>query len=145
MVAAVILPIHLVTTALMFLFPRFPTAQILAPTRIVNSYGLFAVMTRARYELEFQGSRDGRTWVAYPFRYKPDDVREAPRIYAPYQPRFDWNLWFASLGTINENQWVMNVETRLLEISESAIKRGFSQLKPASHFDGLADALDVCQ
>ena len=33
-------------------------------------------MTRARYEIEFQGSRDGTTWIAYPFRYKPQDPAE---------------------------------------------------------------------
>ena len=56
-------------------------------------------MTRARYEIEFQGTRDGVTWIAYPFRYKPQDPTKRPGIYAPYQPRFEWNLWFASLGS----------------------------------------------
>ena len=55
-------------------------------------------MTRGRYEIEFQGSNDGTNWIAYPFRNKPQALNEAPGIYAPYQPRFDWNLWFASLG-----------------------------------------------
>ena len=96
-------------------------ARLLAPSRIANQYGLFAVMTRARYEIEFQGSRDGRAWIAYPFRYKPQDVREKPGIYAPYQPRFDWNLWFASLGTWNEYPWVLNVEVRLLEGSRDVL------------------------
>jgi len=96
-------------------------ARLLAPFRIANQYGLFAVMTRARYEIELQGSRDGQTWIAYPFRYKPQDVREAPGIYAPYQPRFDWNLWFASLGTWNEYPWVLNVEVRLLEGSRDVL------------------------
>ena len=59
-------------------------------------------MTRGRYEIEFQGSDDGQNWTAYPFRYKPQDLNEAPGIYAPYQPRFDWNLWFASLGSWRE-------------------------------------------
>ena len=68
------------------------------PFRIANRYGLFAVMTPARYEIEFQGSSDGVTWTAYPFRYKPQALDAAPGIYAPYQPRFEWNLWFASLG-----------------------------------------------
>ena len=38
-----------------------PTAPIAAldPFRIANQYGLFAVMTRGRYEIEFQGSNDG--------------------------------------------------------------------------------------
>jgi hypothetical protein len=83
--------------------------------RIVNNYGLFAVMTRQRYEIEFQGTRDGTAWIAYPFRYKPQDPRRAPGIFAPYQPRFDWNLWFASLGNVSNNPWVMSVEQRLVE------------------------------
>jgi hypothetical protein len=121
-VAAVVLTTHVITTTAMFLLPNFPTARLLAPSRIVNSFGLFAVMTRARYEIEFQGTRDGATWIAYPFRYKPQDVREAPRIYAPYQPRFDWNLWFASLGTVEENPWVIIVEERLVENSPPVLE-----------------------
>src|SRR5580765_5057931 len=77
-------------------FPYAPVAA-LQPFRIADRYGLFAVMTRGRYEIEFQGSNDGQTWAAYKFRFKPQNPYEAPRIYAPYQPRFDWNLWFASL------------------------------------------------
>jgi uncharacterized membrane protein YphA (DoxX/SURF4 family) len=93
--------------------PAKPVAA-LDPFRIANSYGLFARMTWARYEIEFQGSNDDANWVAYPFRYKPQDLREAPGIYAPYQPRFEWNLWFASLGTWRENPFVIRTEERLL-------------------------------
>jgi lipase maturation factor len=88
--------------------------QILEPFRIANRYGLFAVMTHARYEIEFQGSRDGKTWLTYPFRYKPQDVSKPPGIYAPYQPRFEWNLWFASLGSWREFHFVVWTEERLL-------------------------------
>ena len=87
----------------------------LEPFRIVNSYGLFGRMTWARYEIELQGSNDGTNWTAYPFRYKPQGVREAPGIYAPYQPRFEWNLWFASLGYWRENPFVVRTEQALLE------------------------------
>ena len=86
----------------------------LEPFRIANQYGLFAVMTRGRYEIEFQGSSDGTDWVAYPFRNKPQELNEAPGIYAPYQPRFDWNLWFVSLGGWRENEIVPLTEERLL-------------------------------
>ena len=58
--------------------PMAPVAA-LDPFRIANRYGLFAVMTPARYEIEFQGSDDGQTWTAYPFRYKPQALDEAPR------------------------------------------------------------------
>jgi lipase maturation factor 1 len=86
----------------------------LEPFRIANQYGLFAVMTPHRYEIEFQGSNDGNTWVAYPFRYKPQDVTKPPGIYAPYQPRFDWNLWFASLGSWSQYPIVPRTEQLLL-------------------------------
>jgi len=89
-------------------------AVALYPFRIANQYGLFAVMTRGRFEIEFQGSDDGQNWVAYPFRYKPQDVRKRPGLYAPYQPRFDWNLWFASLGNWREYPIVPSTEEALL-------------------------------
>jgi lipase maturation factor 1 len=94
-----------------------PTAPIVAlePFRIANQYGLFAVMTRGRYEIEFQGSNDGRNWTPYLFRYKPQALNAAPRIYAPYQPRFEWNLWFASLGDWQQSNFVALTEERLLE------------------------------
>ncbi|WP_188553585.1 lipase maturation factor family protein [Edaphobacter dinghuensis] len=88
--------------------------KALEPFRIANQYGLFAVMTRGRYEIEFQGSNDGVNWQPYLFRYKPQALNEAPRIYAPYQPRFDWNLWFASLGDWRQNEMVVLAEERLL-------------------------------
>ncbi len=120
-VAAVVLTwVGYVTTAeLVFMLwqsaplPRAPIA-VLEPLRIANQYGLFAVMTRGRYEIEFQGSDDGTHWTAYPFRYKPQRLNEAPRIYAPYQPRFDWNLWFASLSTWTREPIVPRTEELLL-------------------------------
>jgi len=102
--------------------PLLWPAIALAPFRIANSYGLFAVMTKDRYEIEFQGSRDGKTWTAYPFRYKPQDPAAAPGIYAPYQPRFDWNLWFASLGTFREYPWVVQTEGLLLDGEPSVLR-----------------------
>jgi lipase maturation factor 1 len=104
---------------MIWMFSRvpLPTSPVAAlePFRIANQYGLFAVMTRARYEIEFQGSSDGQNWIPYPFRYKPQALNEAPRIYAPYQPRFDWNLWFASLGSWRDYPIVPNAEIRLLQ------------------------------
>ena len=94
--------------------PMAPVAW-LDPFRIANQYGLFAVMTRGRYDIEFQGSNDGENWTPYLFRNKPQLLNEPPRIYAPYQPRFDWNLWFASLGDWHQNELVPLTEERLLE------------------------------
>lgn len=100
------------------LLPAIPLPStpitMLEPFRIADRYGLFAVMTRGRYEIEFQGSNDGQNWTPYLFRYKPQALNEPPGIYAPYQPRFDWNLWFASLGSWRENSIVPDTEFRLL-------------------------------
>jgi lipase maturation factor len=113
--------------------PSAPVA-ILEPFRIANQYGLFAIMTTARYEIEFQGSNDGQNWTAYPFRYKPQALNERPRIYAPYQPRFDWNLWFASLGNWQQYQIVPLTEERLLDNDDDVLKlfrsNPFSQAPP---------------
>lgn len=100
-----------------------PEAPIrwLDPFRIANRYGLFAVMTHERYEIEFQGTRDGKTWIPYPFRYKPQDLKTAPGIYAPYQPRFDWNLWFASLGSWRQYPFVIATEAQLLKGSPDVL------------------------
>lgn len=100
-------------------WPRLPlpTAPVewLEPFRVANQYGLFAVMTRARYEIEFQGSNDGVHWTAYPFHFKPQRLDQAPGLYAPYQPRFEWNLWFASLGPWQQYPWVLRAEGLLLK------------------------------
>ena len=110
---------YVTTVQLMaMVFGRLPLPMqpvtMLEPFRIANQYGLFAVMTRGRYEIEFQGSRDGQVWIPYPFRFKPQALNQAPGIYAPYQPRFDWNLWFASLGSWQQNPLVPRTEQRLL-------------------------------
>jgi len=109
---------YVTTTEVVWMFVKAPLPSLpvaaLEPFRIANQYGLFAVMTRGRYEIEFQGSNDGEHWTAYPFRNKPQALDQSPRIYAPYQPRFDWNLWFASLGDWREYPIVPNTELRLL-------------------------------
>jgi len=101
--------------------PSFPVTA-LEPFRIANRYGLFAVMTRGRYEIEFQGSVDGTNWVTYPFRYKPQALNEPPGIYAPYQPRFDWNLWFASLASWRDDSIVPNTEVCLLSHDKDVLQ-----------------------
>src|SRR5438270_8660725 len=112
------------TTAEMLVSYRLPSLPVVAlePFRIANRYGLFAVMTRGRYEIEFQGSDDGKEWKPYHFRYKPQELNQPPRIYAPYQPRFDWNLWFASLGSWREYPIVPNIVVRLLSNDQDVLR-----------------------
>jgi hypothetical protein len=97
-------------------------ARLLQPFRVADAYGLFATMTRNRYEIEFQGTLDGEHWIPYPFKYKPQDIDKAPGIYAPYQPRFEWNLWFAGLDDVSNNPWVVTAEERLRDGEPSVLR-----------------------
>jgi predicted DCC family thiol-disulfide oxidoreductase YuxK len=89
----------------------------MAPLRIVNTYGLFAVMTTTLPEIIVEGSDDGVQWREYGFRYKPGDVMRRPPWNAPHQPRLDWQMWFAALGQASENPWFPRFLQRLLENS----------------------------
>jgi predicted DCC family thiol-disulfide oxidoreductase YuxK len=89
----------------------------IAPLCLVNTYGLFAVMTITRPEIIVEGSDDGVHWREYAFKYKPGDVRRPPRWNIPHQPRLDWQMWFAALGTPSHNPWLTAFLQRLLENS----------------------------
>lgn len=92
-----------------------------APLRIVNTYGLFAVMTTERPEIIIEGSDDGIHWKEYPFKYKPGEVKRRPSWNIPHQPRLDWQMWFAALGTPDRNLWFSRLLQRLLENSPEVI------------------------
>lgn len=131
---------------------RVPTPDIVAtasvwisPLRIVNQYGPFAVMTTSRPEIVVEGSNDGVVWREYEFKYKPGNVRRAPPLVEPHQPRLDWQMWFAALGArtsdpnsllpeLRSNRallfnllsggadvWFVNFAVRLLEGSPSVL------------------------
>ncbi len=82
---------------------------------VVNQYGLFAVMTTTRTELIIEGSNDGVDWREYQFRYKPGQLNRELPVVAPYQPRLDWQMWFAALGSYEQNEWVGGLVYRLLQ------------------------------
>jgi lipase maturation factor 1 len=97
-----------------------PRAVVAAARRIgafrsSNRYGLFMVMTTERPEILVEGSDDGASWRPYAFRWKPGDVARRPRFVAPHQPRLDWQMWFAALGSPEENLWFVQFLGRLLE------------------------------
>jgi hypothetical protein len=98
----------------------------LEPFRIVNSYGLFRVMTRQRPEIEVEGSADGIDWMVYDFKWKPGDIKRLPAWCAPHQPRLDWQMWFAALGGRREEMWFGNFVLRLLQ-NEPAVTRLLAQ------------------
>lgn len=99
---------------------RLPAAasrllRLLQPFRTVNSYGLFRVMTTERPEIIVEGSRDGERWEPYEFRHKAGDPSRPPPWVAPHQPRLDWQMWFAALGSWQQSRWFRAFLVRLLE------------------------------
>ena len=93
----------------------------IAPFHVTNAYGLFAVMTKERREIVIEGSADGETWKPYEFRWKPGDPAAKPRFCEPHQPRLDWQMWFAALGSYRNNPWLIALMDRLLEGSQPVL------------------------
>jgi predicted DCC family thiol-disulfide oxidoreductase YuxK len=101
--------------------PTRAIVSALAPLHLSHAYGLFAVMTKDRREIVIEGSDDGREWKPYEFRWKPGDPAARPRFCQPHQPRLDWQMWFAALGSYRTNPWVVAMMDRLLEGSRPVL------------------------
>jgi hypothetical protein len=88
---------------------------------VSNLYGFFGVMTTERREIVLQGSDDGEHWRDYELRYKPGDPQRCPRWSVPHQPRLDWQMWFAALGSPYRSPWLGNLMYRLLDGTEPVL------------------------
>jgi hypothetical protein len=90
------------------------------PLRLVNTYGAFGGITRRRYEIAIQGTRDAAitdetAWQEYQFKGKPGDPRRRPPQVAPYHLRLDWMMWFAALSPLYAEPWLVPFLYKLLE------------------------------
>ena len=94
-------------------------------TEILHNSGGVALPVVARPELELQGSDDGQKWQALEFAYKPGNISVPPPwVGVPglkgtfsglHQPRLDWQMWFAALGTYHHNPWLLVLVVRILQ------------------------------
>ena len=114
---------------------RFPDVAWIRPFRSVNTYGLFADMTESRPEIIVEGSNDRITWETYHFRWKPGDLKAAPKWVAPHQPRLDWQMWFAALrGSYRNTPWFPHFIEALLqgkpEVLQLLVKNPFPDTPP---------------
>ena len=96
--------------------------SIVKPFHLTSGYGLFAVMTTSRPEIIVEGSDDGVNWKDYEFKWKPGKLASAPAFIAPHQPRLDWQMWFAALGTYEQNVWFIRFAVKLLEGAKPVLK-----------------------
>jgi len=108
--------------------PLRPLLDVLRPFSTVNAYGAFAVMTKTRPEITLEGSLDGQSWAAWDFKYKPGKLDARPGFIAPYQPRLDWQMWFAALGNCQGNPWLVATQWKLLNGSPAV--RGLFATEP---------------
>jgi len=120
-VTSVIVVLSALELSGMFFQTDSSLARIAAPFGIVNTYGLFAVMTTTRPEIIIEGSNDAENWIQYGFPFKPLNLNEAPRWVAPYQPRLDWQMWFAALSEGRVPPWFENFMVRLLQGSPDVL------------------------
>jgi Lipase maturation factor len=89
------------------------------PLDLVNTYGAFGTVGRERDEIIFEGTEDavitGETkWKEYEFKAKPGDPNRRPPFIAPYQPRIDWQIWFAAMASPAEYPWTLHFVWKLL-------------------------------
>ncbi|MEO8205062.1 MAG: lipase maturation factor family protein [Chthoniobacterales bacterium] len=105
-----------------FLTPLRNAYATITPFQSMNSYGLFAVMTTERREIEIEGSDDGLDWKTYGFPFKPGALSNPPPFSFLYMPRLDWQMWFAALGDRESNPWVSRLLFRLLQGSPDVLK-----------------------
>jgi len=113
--------------------------------RLVNSYHLFASITRERIEPELQtlaqgsadddaepldtAADDGR-WTPQYLWHKPGDPSRAPDFVAPHQPRVDFQLWFYGLAfRRREPTYVSTLVERMCE-DPAAVQPLFRQPLP---------------
>jgi hypothetical protein len=86
---------------------------------LVNTYGAFGAVGKTRDEVILEGTSDPTPsqlslWMPYEFLYKPGDIGRRPPVIAPYQPRIDWQIWFAAMATYNQHPWLIHLTYKLL-------------------------------
>ena len=93
---------------------------------LVNTYGAFGAVGKKRYELVVQGTEDKEItadtkWKEYEFLAKPTSLKRKLPIIAPYQPRIDWQIWFAAMERPEQNEWLHHLIWKFLHNDKGAL------------------------
>jgi hypothetical protein len=94
------------------------------PLALVNTYGAFGSVDRARYEVILEGTRaetpdESARWEEYELPCMPGDTRRRPCLVTPYHYRLDWQMWFVGNGaargeSIDGEPWLVHLVWDLL-------------------------------
>jgi hypothetical protein len=112
-----------------------PALELAETPRLVNTYHLFASITRERVEPEFQtlapgaDEADEGAWTGHDLRHKPGAPTRRPDFVAPHQPRLDFQLWFHGLSYRRQPPYVHVLLERMCE--DSAAVRPFFSDSPS--------------
>ncbi|EJW83266.1 hypothetical protein WUBG_05822 [Wuchereria bancrofti] len=85
----------------------FIAEVIAAILRMTGLYGRPEIILEGSYELN-------GPWTMFDFYSKPGKLNERPRFVLPHQPRLDWQMWFAALGTYHNNAFFLSLTYHLL-------------------------------
>jgi hypothetical protein len=93
---------------------------------LVNTYGAFGYVGKTRYELVVAGTDDlviteKTQWKEYEFVAKPTDIDRGLPIIAPYQPRIDWQIWFAAQSVPSRDWWLIHLTWKFLHNDKDAL------------------------
>jgi len=96
------------------------------PLDLVNTYGAFGSVGRVRLTVVFEGTDaaipdDAAAWRPYLYRAQPVALDKRPIQIAPYQPRLDWQMWFAAMATPSDYPWTLHLVWKLLHNDREAL------------------------
>jgi hypothetical protein len=127
-------------TAIVIVLSYWPVHNLLSPRQkmntsfnpyhLVNTYGAFGTVTKARYEIVIEGTeenavREHTKWKEYEFKAKPGNPKRRPRQIAPYHLRLDWLMWFAAMSPVYdyiEHPWFLMLIQKLLQNDGATLK-----------------------
>jgi hypothetical protein len=124
-----------VVATIIAVFSLQPVINMVSPAQImntsfnaldlVNTYGAFGSVGRERLNIVFEGTDDPpgprAVWKEYPYCALPVALnRRSPQI-APYQPRLDWQMWFAAMSTPDQYPWTLHLVWKLLHNDPGAL------------------------
>jgi hypothetical protein len=96
------------------------------PFDLVNTYGAFGTVGQERLNVVFEGTTDDTTgnqarWKPYIYKGLPVELNQRPPQIAPYQLRLDWQMWFASMSSVDQYPWTLNLVWKLLHNDPDAV------------------------
>jgi hypothetical protein len=113
-----------------------PVANLISPNQVmntsfdpldlVNTYGAFGSVGQMRLNVVFEGTDsatpdDSAAWREYPYRALPVALGKRPPQIAPYQPRLDWQMWFAAMSNPSQHPWTLHLVWKLLHNDPGAL------------------------